>query len=140
MFTKDHAKEIFQGTKKLLKMSDVKFVNVIKFDELSVKNLYNKLLVLDGMEQYFPNKYPKGRKCDRLTVPVVPSVVIFSVKNHSAKLSTELVQRCFQSACEESGARWIALLDAFLRSDDRVFILSSPVKIMRIITVELSKE
>ena len=27
--------------------------------------MYKKLLALPGMEQYFPEKYPKGRQCDR---------------------------------------------------------------------------
>ena len=40
MFTKDFAKEIFCGEKKLLKLKDVKFVNIIRYDELSVKGLY----------------------------------------------------------------------------------------------------
>ena len=65
MFTKDLAKEVFTGNKKLLKMRDVKFINVVKYDELSVKNLYQKLLSLEGMTLYFPTKYPKGRQCDR---------------------------------------------------------------------------
>ncbi len=47
--TKDMVKEIFAGEKKLLKLSEVKFISVPKFDEISVKNLYGKLLELDGM-------------------------------------------------------------------------------------------
>ena len=49
MFTKDFAKEIFSGNKKLLKLKDVKFVNIIRYDELSVKGLYEKFLGLNGM-------------------------------------------------------------------------------------------
>lgn len=49
MFTKDFAKEIFCGNKKLLKLKDVKFVNIIRYDELSVKGLYGKFMTLDGM-------------------------------------------------------------------------------------------
>ena len=48
MFTKDFAKEVFKGTKKLLKMSEVKFVNVIRYDELSVKGLYDSFMGLEG--------------------------------------------------------------------------------------------
>ena len=40
MFTKDFAKEVFSGRKKLLKLKDVTFIQVKKYDELSVKNLY----------------------------------------------------------------------------------------------------
>ena len=42
MFTKDFAKEIFRGSKRLIKLKDVKMVEVTKFDELSVKNLFGK--------------------------------------------------------------------------------------------------
>ena len=65
MFTKDFAKEVYSGRKMLLKLQDVRFVTIIKYDELSVKNLYAKFLLLDGMPNYFPNTYPKGRQCDR---------------------------------------------------------------------------
>ena len=58
-------KEIFAGDKKLFKLSDVKFISVPKYDEISVKNLYSKLIELEGMKQYFPSKYAKGRQCDR---------------------------------------------------------------------------
>ena len=61
MFTKDFAKEIFTGQKKLLKMQDVKFANIIRYDELSVKGLYAKFMTLEGMPLYFPSKYAKGR-------------------------------------------------------------------------------
>ena len=65
MFTRDFAKEVFQGKKKLLKLSEVKLIQMTKYDELSVKNLYDKFLTLEGMAEYFPSKYPKGRICDR---------------------------------------------------------------------------
>ena len=65
MFTKDYAKDIFAEKKALIKKVHVQFIDVPKYDELSVKNLYEKLIKLDGMERYFPAKYPKGRQCDR---------------------------------------------------------------------------
>ena len=65
MFTRDFAKEVLRGDKKLLLLEDKKEVSVIKYDELSVKHLYKKFLELPGMSLYFPNKYPKGRQCDR---------------------------------------------------------------------------
>ena len=65
MFTKDFAKEVFSGKKKLLKLSEVRFVSVTRYDELSVKNLYLNFISLEGMASYFPSKYPKGRCCDR---------------------------------------------------------------------------
>ena len=65
MFTKDFAKEIFSGKKKLLKLKEVQFVEVIKYDELSVKSLYDKFMTLEGISSYFPSKYARGRFCDR---------------------------------------------------------------------------
>ena len=44
-----------------MKLKEVNLVSVPKFDEISVKNLYSQLIVLDGMKVYFPNKYNKGR-------------------------------------------------------------------------------
>ena len=61
MFTKDFAKEVFSGQKRLLKMREVKFINVTKYNELSVKSLYDNFMTLPGMKFYFPDKYPKGR-------------------------------------------------------------------------------
>ena len=48
-FYLDFAKEIFEGKKKLLKQSEVRLIQIVKYDELSVKNLYAKFLTLDGM-------------------------------------------------------------------------------------------
>ena len=47
--TKDFLKEIFKGEKTLLKKSHIMFCEVPKYDEISVKNLYDKLIKLDGM-------------------------------------------------------------------------------------------
>ena len=41
MFTKDYAKEIFAEEKRLIKKKDVMYIDVPKFDALSVKNLYD---------------------------------------------------------------------------------------------------
>ena len=48
-----------------MKNRDIKLVCVTKFDELSVKNLYDGFMQLEGVQLYFPDKYPKGRVCDR---------------------------------------------------------------------------
>ena len=61
MFTKDFAKDVFKGERKLLKFRDVKWISVNRFDELSVKGLYADFIKMDGMAQYFPKSYPKGR-------------------------------------------------------------------------------
>ena len=54
-------KAIFAGTKKLMKLKEIKFIQAPKYDEISVKNLYVRFIGLDGMKDYFPDKYAKGR-------------------------------------------------------------------------------
>ena len=44
MFTKDYAKDIFAEKKQLIKKRNVMQIEVPKFDELSVKRLYDELL------------------------------------------------------------------------------------------------
>ena len=61
MMTTEFIKEILAGNKRLLKLSEVKYINIPKYDELSVKNLYPKLIALENMKHYFPDKYSKGR-------------------------------------------------------------------------------
>ena len=60
-----HLKAILKGEKALLKMKDVKFCNVPAFDEIGVKALYDKVIKLPKMAQYFPDKLPKGRACSK---------------------------------------------------------------------------
>ena len=48
-----------------MKLREVKYIKVTKYEELSVKNLYPKFMTLDFMTQYFPDTYPVGRQCDR---------------------------------------------------------------------------
>ena len=63
MVTKDHLKLILTGEKKFLKMKEVRFCNPPSYDEIGVKNLYEKVVNLADMAQYFPSSYPKGRMC-----------------------------------------------------------------------------
>ena len=65
MLNKGWMKEIFAGRKKLFKRIKVDFIDVPKYDEISVKALYDKLITFEGMSFYFPVKYPKGRQADR---------------------------------------------------------------------------
>ena len=65
MVGKEFLKEVLAERKALLKMHQVKFINVPKFDEVSVTKLYAKALAQDGMAQYFPSKYAKGKNCSR---------------------------------------------------------------------------
>ena len=51
--------------KLLIRKKHLWHIDVPKFVELSVKNLYTKLLALENMHKYFPSAYPKGRGYDR---------------------------------------------------------------------------
>ena len=44
MLTKDMLRDIFSGKKGMMKLAMVKFISVPKYDELSVKGLYDKLI------------------------------------------------------------------------------------------------
>ena len=46
-------------------MNDVRFCNPPAFDEIGVKALYQKVLKQPGMEQYFPDKLPKGKQMSK---------------------------------------------------------------------------
>ena len=60
MVTKDFLKDVLQGKKKLLKMSEVNFINPPLFDEISVKRLYDDVSKLPLIKDYFPDQLPKG--------------------------------------------------------------------------------
>lgn len=64
MFTRDFTKALFAGEKRLMKLKEVNFISTPKYDEISVKKLYPILIEMEGMKQYFPDKYSKGRQCD----------------------------------------------------------------------------
>ena len=61
MVNKDFLKKVLTEQKQLLQLSEVKYVHVPHYDELSVKNLYDDFMKLEGVKKYFPNSYPKGR-------------------------------------------------------------------------------
>ena len=44
-----------------MKLKDLKLISAPKYDEISVKNIYPTLVKLDGMADYFPDEYTKGR-------------------------------------------------------------------------------
>ena len=62
---KDFFKQLFMGNKKLLKLSEVKFIVVPKLDELSVKGI--KDLIKDDkiIKEYFPDEFFKNKSPDR---------------------------------------------------------------------------
>ena len=65
MTTKDYLKDVLAGNRKLMRMSDIRFVNIPAYNELNIDNLYLKALKQPEMSEFFPKSYPKGRKCDR---------------------------------------------------------------------------
>ena len=46
-------------------MSAVKFCNPPAYDEIGVKALYEWVIKEPHMADYFPDKFPKGRQCDK---------------------------------------------------------------------------
>ena len=65
MLNKDFLRQILLEQKKLLTLAEVKMVEVPKFQELSVQNLYPKFQSKPEMMAYFPDQLPKGRMPDR---------------------------------------------------------------------------
>lgn len=62
---KDYLKELFLEQKSLLKLSDVRSIKVPKFDELSVKNLFDRFKEDETIMKYMPNKTADGKLPDR---------------------------------------------------------------------------
>ena len=46
MVTKDHLKKVLANEKRFLKMKDVRFVNPPAYDEIGVKNIYDRVIKL----------------------------------------------------------------------------------------------
>ena len=49
-------KQILSGDKKLLKAKEARHCNPPRYDEISVANLYNTCIVMEGMSDYFPDE------------------------------------------------------------------------------------
>jgi len=52
MANRDFLRKVLKGEKKLLKVSECKFVNVPKFDELGVNNIFPKFKTDPDVMQY----------------------------------------------------------------------------------------
>ena len=65
MVNKNFFKDVLADKKDLLKLDQVKLCSVAAFDEIGVKALYDKVISRPGMSKYFPDKYPKGKACNR---------------------------------------------------------------------------
>ena len=90
---KDFLKQIFANEKKLLKLSELKTVNVPKYDELGVKNVFKKLKEDKEFMQYLPDSFSKGREPDRTYVfnvlnTIRPEYVSNLIKHASAQRNT----------------------------------------------------
>ena len=46
-------------------MKDVRFTNVPTYDEIAVKHMYKKALLLPGMSELMPDQLPKTKVMDR---------------------------------------------------------------------------
>ena len=65
MLNKDYLRLVFAEENSLLKLSDVKWINVPRFDELSVENLEKQFKDDAKFQRFLPNRLPKGRQPDR---------------------------------------------------------------------------
>jgi len=65
MMNKDFLKEVFAEDKALLRLDQVKRINVPLFDELSVVNIWPMMKKDEQFMLYFPTKMAKGRVPDR---------------------------------------------------------------------------
>ena len=62
---KDFLKSILTEERELLEMNDVKWINVGKYDELSVKEIWPQMQDDQDFLRHFPAEFPKGRLPDR---------------------------------------------------------------------------
>lgn len=65
MINKDFLKEVLTESKQLLSLDQVKWVEVPKYEELSVNNIMTMFEDDNTFQSYFPSKLPKGRAADR---------------------------------------------------------------------------
>jgi hypothetical protein len=63
--TKEWVRMILSGEKKLMKLNDIRPVEVGYFPEVSVKHLYAEFKARPPMVPYLPDTMPKGRQLDK---------------------------------------------------------------------------
>ena len=71
----------------MMKAKDVHPCNPPKYDEISVANLYEQYLKMEGMTDYFPDEYPKGRHCSR-------SYFFSILANKHPQYTEQLILKC----------------------------------------------
>ena len=62
---KDFLKQVIQGEKHLLKKAEVKHVDIPHYEELSVKNIFPLMKNNHRFNQFFPDKFAKGKGPNR---------------------------------------------------------------------------
>lgn len=65
MVNKDFLKQVLTEEKRLMPISDVRFINVPMYDELSVKRMWPDMKNSPDFMRFFPDKLPIGRLPDR---------------------------------------------------------------------------
>ena len=65
MINKDHLKLVLTDQKKFLKLSEVKFINVPRYPEISVARLYPHFQTDPETMQYFPDRLAAGHLPER---------------------------------------------------------------------------
>ena len=65
MLNKDFLRQILAEEKKLLALSDVKWIEVPKYDELAVNSIFDRFKADEGLMAFLPDRLPKGRVPDR---------------------------------------------------------------------------
>ena len=61
MVNKDFLKQVLADEKQLLPIVECRFINVPKFDELSVKNIYPLFAEDEQIMRFFPDAYPREK-------------------------------------------------------------------------------
>ena len=66
MLNKDFLRQVFVEEKSLLPLADVKWIEVPKYQELSVVNIFPRFKKDAEVMSYIPDRLPKGRLPDRV--------------------------------------------------------------------------
>ena len=61
LINKDFLKQVLADEKALIKKSDISYIEVPHYEELSVKALWPQFAEDDLMVRYFPDEYPQGK-------------------------------------------------------------------------------
>ena len=87
--TFEYLKAVFVEEKAFLKKVDVSPISVPKYDELSVKNLWEQLKSDPAFNKYFANEYPKDKGPDRTyffnVLNTVHPFYLKAIKDHATE-------------------------------------------------------